>query len=223
MPRVLQLIIRRPYSDVSGVVERISTVCDRLLCCQHDADDEITQTHIHAMLVGATVSDQSIRNWVTSADLGGKGQFSLFDKTQKKPRREYEEDYLGPYLLKGTANGIKYNHGYSDEIIASWIVKWNKKVQTKIVTPLIAEQMEFVMEQAEQKALKRDAFGSLLADFEMLDDCAKVSYEWTKKWIMSYYLKKRLPIPRSCDINRYAYSMVRIARGQDDVESQEIQ
>lgn len=71
-PRVYNYTVRitLSYQDLSGVVARWADKCQRCICYEHEADEEIRQTHVHMILEGSTVQDEALKR---SSKLSGKG------------------------------------------------------------------------------------------------------------------------------------------------------
>lgn len=55
--------ISRAYEQIQEVVVRIEGVCKNLVVYQHDADEEVSRTHCHMLLVSCEVSTDTLKNW----------------------------------------------------------------------------------------------------------------------------------------------------------------
>ena len=71
-PRVYNYAVRvtLPYQDLSGVVARWADKCERCICFEHEADEEIRQTHVHMILFSSTVQAEALKR---TSKLSGKG------------------------------------------------------------------------------------------------------------------------------------------------------
>jgi len=125
-PEVLHVIVRRPYADVSGLYQWLSEFSNSSLIGQHDADEEIENTHCHIQLKNFKKTIQSIRDHLKIAGLGGRGNYNILTETQKE-KKPYDEHLLNIYILKGLHITYKSSSYSSDEIIA-YIEKWVDKV-----------------------------------------------------------------------------------------------
>lgn len=82
-----------PFQDCSGIVHKWSARCSKMLCYEHEADEEVSKTHVHMILQGLDCKTEALkRMW---SDAPGKGnEFWSFT-----PLRS-EAKYLA-YMTKG--------------------------------------------------------------------------------------------------------------------------
>jgi len=67
----LSVRITLPYQDCSGVVQKWYTRCTTAVCYEHQADEDITQTHVHLALIGLDCKTEALKRMCTM--LPGKG------------------------------------------------------------------------------------------------------------------------------------------------------
>lgn len=126
--KIWQLIIHRPYEDISGLP--FDRWCESKLICQHDADDKIKRTHCHIALIGVTVCEEAIRKLVVSRGLGGRGQFGIHTVSQEQ-RVAYDLEKLAVYMIKGEIANVKLS-SYEEFVHVIWAKKWVRIPDAKI-------------------------------------------------------------------------------------------
>jgi len=94
--------ITLPYQDCSGIISRWSERCHGIVAYQHDADDEISKTHVHLALHKSEVRAEALkRMW---PDAPGKGNefwsFKEWDVRYNDSGRLSSLGYL-TYMSKG--------------------------------------------------------------------------------------------------------------------------
>lgn len=122
LPEVLHVIVRKPYSDVSGLYQWIKQNSSDSLIGQHDADDEIENTHCHIQIKKFKMTIQSIRDHLKTAGLGGRGNYNVLTETQRD-KKPYDEHLLNIYILKGSYLTHR-SSTYTIEQIQAYIEKW---------------------------------------------------------------------------------------------------
>lgn len=92
-PPDLCIRITLPFQDCSGIIQKWYTRCNKAVCYEHTADEEISKTHVHLVLIGLDCKTEALkRMW---SDAPGKGnEFWSFS-----PLRD-EAKYLA-YMTKG--------------------------------------------------------------------------------------------------------------------------
>lgn len=114
MADVLHVVIHQVYSDVKLL--HLEDCCERILIGQHDADESISRTHCHVMLVKCSITHEAIRKRIASAGFGGRGNYSILTTAR-------DEDKLGIYILKGDRR-IAQQFSYTEEQILKWVAQW---------------------------------------------------------------------------------------------------
>lgn len=121
-PIVWQQIVRQPYADCSGFIQYLTTVCDRVLVGQHDADEKVTTTHCHIMMVSPAVTTQAIEKARKKFSITGAGNSLM--KVTEKTRVPYEYFLLGKYCLKGVRSNLVFSFSVPDVDIAKMLSMW---------------------------------------------------------------------------------------------------
>lgn len=121
---IFHVIIRRPYSDLSGFYDWAVSASTAVLVGEHEADKEIATTHCHFM-INADITDEGIRKQINKRKLGGRGQYAILTQTEKAPRLPYDEEKLCIYILKG--GKTSYHRSTFDERVPALQEKWVHK------------------------------------------------------------------------------------------------
>lgn len=61
---MLKVRVSRPYDDLKEFIEKLADACEVLVVYEHQADDSINRTHIHAYVEDPKVSTDTMKNWV---------------------------------------------------------------------------------------------------------------------------------------------------------------
>lgn len=124
-----QVIIHRPYSDISGLLwDKWS---DKQLICQHEADENIPRTHCHIALIDVKVGAEAIRKMVTERGFGGRGQYGIHT-VAKESKQPYDLEKLAVYMIKGDVGVIKRS-SYDERQHRNWAAQWVHKI-TELTT-----------------------------------------------------------------------------------------
>lgn len=121
LPPVWQLVMRKPWSDISGFEGWLKEQTLRHIVAEHEADEEIATTHCHILLEGLKVSDEGLRKQVKKYS-PGQGQYAIM-KVQQKTRLEYSQAGLAIYMIKGNPLTVK-SHSFADETIMEYTLAW---------------------------------------------------------------------------------------------------
>lgn len=100
----LKIRITRSFADLKDFPTKLAEVCDVLAVYEHEADDDISRTHIHCYADNPQVSTDTMKNWVKKA-LGTK----VFPKTDWSFEEAQDvgfitymsKGHLSPLLIKG--------------------------------------------------------------------------------------------------------------------------
>jgi len=120
-PPVWQLVLRKPWTDISGFEGWLKENTLRYIVAEHPADEEIATTHCHILLEGLKVTDEGLRKQVKKYS-PGQGQYA-FMKVQKRTRQPYSQSGLAIYMSKGQSEYIK-SHSLADESIQEYVLAW---------------------------------------------------------------------------------------------------
>lgn len=143
-PEMLAFRISRSGDELAKVFDQMLQSCDKYIVYQHEADDEISRTHVHGLIEGCKVSTDTLKNWVKKAlDVKAfpKTDWSFVTELQGKP---VTEDFI-TYMSKGTLSPIRssWDEARVDELKNKWsdeYVTRGMKRQFKIVQMLTPQE-----------------------------------------------------------------------------------
>jgi len=121
LPPVWQLVLRKPWSEVSGLEGWLKENTLRHIVAEHPADEDVATTHCHILLEGLKVTDEGLRKQAKKYS-PGQGQYAIM-KVQKKTRQPYSQAGLAIYMIKGEPAYVK-SHSMSDETIEEYTLAW---------------------------------------------------------------------------------------------------
>jgi len=112
--------ITLPYEDCSGIISLWADRCNAVVVYQHDADEEISKTHVHIGLLGCETKSEALkRMW---KDAPGKGNEFWSWKDW-----DGEDKYL-TYMSKGTLRA-KYVKNISEDRLEKSRQSWVEPVK----------------------------------------------------------------------------------------------
>ena len=94
------------YDETKEHLANLFELCEKVAIYQHDADEEISRTHIHGLLIGCTKGEDTIRNRFfkgkyQSADYELKTRYEVKEGLmQVKRKYDVDEKYI-IYMSKG--------------------------------------------------------------------------------------------------------------------------
>lgn len=135
--------ISKPYSDVD--LTELYELCDKAVIYEHIADDEVSRTHIHGVLIGCQRKEDTLRNKFFKG-IYEKQDYELKSsyKTNDGKKLPVNEEYI-VYMSKGILIP-EYHKGYTVEEINEYRLKWKApKTMVKVVDG------KFVLDKKEPK------------------------------------------------------------------------
>lgn len=96
---------------------RMSMHCEKVIFYEHS--DNVSRVHVHGILWGCTVSDDTFKNWIKETlHLTPVANEWSFKQTYGKGanKRRVDEGYIA-YMSKGKYDPV-YNKGYAEDLIA---------------------------------------------------------------------------------------------------------
>lgn len=100
-----------PYERLVKTFSKIKDVCQKVVVYEHDA----TRVHVHALLVGLTVSTDTLKNWI-------RKEVGQVAKSDWSFVTAHNEDFI-TYMSKGILAPL-FVYGYQDEELESFRTKW---------------------------------------------------------------------------------------------------
>lgn len=120
-----------PYVDLSGIAQLWSDKCEAFICYEHISDATVKKTHCHFLMMGVTVSIETLKNIAKAEITTGKGQ-QFWKWESKNPP---DETFI-MYMSKGKF-APKFVKNLSPELIEEQRSKWvdlTAKVESSIVS-----------------------------------------------------------------------------------------
>lgn len=130
---VWQLVINHPYEETKVLHNYLSSKCDKWLCSEHEADDEINRTHVHYMLVNYKHSKVALTKEINKT-WKGSDNFGILT-SRPKGEGPYAEYPLGKYVGKGRDDGFDSrgsSYGYSREDITKFVKGYEGDRETSV-------------------------------------------------------------------------------------------
>lgn len=128
--------ITRTYEELKPWIQNLSDKCEKLIVYQHDADEDVSRTHCHLMIIGYTTSDETMKMQLTKI----LGQRPEKTDWAWDPSVRSEDDSIS-YMSKKDLQPM-YNKGYEDSYVVerstkyvpkSEYVKSSGKTQYKVI------------------------------------------------------------------------------------------
>lgn len=213
----LHILLRVPFADCSGVIEWMKTKSGRILCAEHLEDEEITSTHCH-VAYETDVSKEAIRKQLIKHSLGGP-KHSIMEKVLKT-HEPYDFIELTKYCIKGVKSQVRVtslSHEEVEDLEKQWINRVKKydfgppDLGTDVVTNVTINTVA-------QQSSGGGQWDTLMAAFKLRKDHKKMTMDDVGRWIKSFYLQQKKPIPRQGDTHRYAYSLYAICQEKTTYE-----
>lgn len=188
--------ITLPYADVSGIVEIWSTLCNQMVVYEHEADDEIKQTHVHMIMIGCTRKQKSLcerfYKELPHEVRKGNALWSWEHKEFPNPQLEYIV-----YMSKGRLEP-KFVKGVFPEQIARFKEEWhNRSVHKNLERSDIMGALAPAAGEASGGKPKYDEWDHLRKDGLVYFRDKRHSFDSVRSWVMSWYWRRdgRLPNP----------------------------
>jgi len=214
----LHVVLRVSFSDCSGVIAWMKTKSRRILAGEHAADDEVKNTHVHIALE-PTVTREAIRKQLINHSLGGQ-KHQIMEKVLKT-HEPYDFIELSKYILKGFMDNLRatsLSYPETLELAKSW--------KRHVKHTDFGEPDDLKIDPSDNSATTEISGGTewdkLLREYQKRKDHKEMNMREIKRWINSYYLQQKKPIPRTGDANRYSFSMWAIVNEKTQYELQEL-
>lgn len=115
-----------PYSEVQGAIEQFAKASEGIVVYEHEADKEVSRTHIHLLLEKCSVGTDTLKNYVR------KCKEVKIEKTDWSFKTASEDlgNYI-KYMSKGVLESV-YVKGYDMEYINECKSKWEDVSETRV-------------------------------------------------------------------------------------------
>jgi len=104
-----------------AVLAYLGEISEKLVIYEHEADEDVTRTHIHGLIMGCTRSDDTLRNNLFKVKYTKNYELKSTYKT-KKGTFPVDDKYI-TYMSKGNLDP-KYCKGYTKEQIDEYKNAW---------------------------------------------------------------------------------------------------
>lgn len=142
--------LTRTYEELKGFFERLNTHNIKCLVYEHCADEDVSRTHIHALLLDVTQSTDTLKNWVKKTL--NVIEYSKTDWSFKIAQADYTR-YI-TYMSKGNLQPV-LNSAFSDSEVESARNQWEQPSQQS------ASQKSEVVVVSVQKKTKHEIMGEV--------------------------------------------------------------
>lgn len=216
----LHIVLRVPFSDCSGVITWMKTKSRRILAGEHAADEEVKNTHVHIALE-PIVTREAIRKQLINNSLGGQ-KHQIMEKVLKT-HETYDFIELAKYIIKGFTTNLRetsLSHAEVEDLAKAW--KRHVKHTDFGEPDLVIRDQSLGDNSATKEISGGTEWDKLMASYITRKDFKQLNMREIKRWINSYYLQQKKPIPRTGDSNRYAFSLWAIVQEKTKYELQEL-
>lgn len=108
------------YESIKEVIEKLKDHSSAIVVYEHVADNEVSRTHIHGLVVDCKVSTDTIKNWIRKI----KGAVDKNDWSFKTAAKSAEEQHgYIVYMTKGVLEP-KFSYGYELDVLLDAKQKW---------------------------------------------------------------------------------------------------
>lgn len=112
--RTIRVRVTLPYEDCSGIVQQWVQRCDKAIVYEHEADEDVSRTHIHMALVDCEVGNEALKRMWTNAPGSGNGFWSFSDAKDLPTYLVYmTKGKLRPVLVKNYSTAEVEEHRLS--------------------------------------------------------------------------------------------------------------
>lgn len=152
---MLAIRITFPYDKLEKTFSKIKDVCDRIVVYQHD---DSSRVHVHALVVGCTVSTDTLKNWI-SKEVGFRPP-----KTDWGFPAAQNEQFI-TYMTKGKLSPV-FVSGYLEDQLDHYRSKWVPQAPKS--KGLVQYRLKIENPQ-EQKKRQSDMIEEIKLRFDALD------------------------------------------------------
>ena len=115
--------VSKPYSDLSGIIDLWAQRCEQVAVFQHDADEEVTKTHVHLVLLKCDVKAEQLKRDSKLPAQGNK-LWSFKDHYEDKDKNWVPVDLsFITYMSKGFLEPV-FLKNISQDIVDGFRQKW---------------------------------------------------------------------------------------------------
>lgn len=159
-----------------------------LIAFQHDADEDVSRTHVHMALVGVNPSTDTLKRWIKNEC--GISSMSRYDWSFKQ--LESLDGYV-TYMSKGTLDPV-FLHNIEYDKVTALRAEWKelreqrpeKDKREDVTAYSMAEELaKWIDDNAVRKKIYQDKFQKILIDDDLTDreivlQCIKIHNKYRK-------------------------------------------
>lgn len=191
MPKLPDAIFGRislAYDECKGAMDVFPTYCQKFAVYEHDADEEVSRTHIHFLMVSPTIGIEGLkkvfRRYYREQFEGGNGFWSIV--STDNPSKNIT------YMTKGTLS-YKSMVGFSQEEVETLRLSWVDHPPKPAIEKKYKD-IDAIIE----------SYGKLDAKF--------VTFDEIRSWVFAWYWRRDGEIPPATQYKRMAGTLyLRIA------------
>jgi len=191
--RIWQLVVHRPIKELEELNVYLKGHCSKYIAKQHDADEEISRTHVHYSLKDINISKQALTKFLNKLEITGSDNFGILT-VHSKTKTPYKENLLDEYVMKGSIDNAVW-HGVETEYLQTAVNNWvDYKNQ-----PFVQHKRPDKENLSEWESIKKEALAELTEESIGLDQ--------VRKWLMRRHWKKEGRLPHVTSYKRNACSV----------------
>jgi len=134
--------LTKPYSILESFF--LNLQCEAMVVYEHQADDEIKRTHVHALIKGSPVKATTMKARLTKLCGVWKKEDWAFMTHYGKVERELIDDDLITYMSKGILDPV-YVVGFIEEYLLDQRSKWVEPKRNKPTKPTYDSMVKQVL------------------------------------------------------------------------------
>lgn len=174
---MLAIRLSRPYAELVSVIDTIWDHCGQLIVYEHQADANVSRTHVHMLVDALQVSTETVKNWLRQ---DSTTEWTKSDWSFKKQYRHRsgkivlcDADMI-TYMSKGKLNPCRLPKGFPDwkEKMELWVepVKYQTTLDQKKEPSARNTITQWDMFEEVDRYLKYDADGNFTKRHILMQD-----------------------------------------------------
>lgn len=185
--------ITKPYSVVKDIIDNWATRCEAVAVYQHDADEEVSTTHVHLILLGCEVKQEQLKR-DSKLPAGGNKLWawkSVYDDSQGNVQ-VVNKDFI-TYMSKGNLLPVFLKNISQEEVEhfrLLWVdpVKDDSSAKSDSLEPLINAIVNKFKDYVIDRPIKFDDYGHAESRIEeLLNEVRRTTVK------MIYHKTRRTP------------------------------
>lgn len=194
------------YADASGVLREWSQHCLQIIAYEHAADKGCARTHLHVLMIGATVKDEALKRMLykvlPNETRKGNALWSWVHEEwqSKNPGKEYDEGLI-TYMAEGKLRPV-FQKNFPADIVEKRTQEW--------------------VEPTSQKTEKYNEYEEMVKDAVKDWENRRPTLDSIRSWAMRWYWKRDGILPHATSYKRNAASIyLRLVEQREELHPQE--